>query len=388
MYLISDPEDPQTWTGPTFSSLVPGKGYNFWDNLASYTYSFAGTLNTANVGMALDFAGAAYENGFNLLGNPFSSGLDWDEIIDGTYFTYPANTSMSLYFTRNNDQCSYVSGVGDPSDVTGIIPPMQGFFVKTYSTGNTITLAAGARTHNSIHSRYKGKSSIPLVRFSIAEDSLSHAETVIRFDEKADAGLDNEFDAVKMYPSTTRTAMYSVSGGTKYAINGQPFPESFVEIPIALNLKTGGNDTISTIQLQGLDNYNVTLTDNTTGFIADLKTTPDLIFSSSAGTISDRFVLKITNISTGTEDPVVSKNIFNIYNGNGLINIQTIADEWDGKTGSVRVLDLTGKTVTDLQNTEFRKNSITQVRAPGARGLYVVEIRSGVMHYVGKVVIR
>jgi len=41
-----------------------------------------------------------------------------------------------------------------------------------------------------------------------------------------------------------------------------------------------------------------------------------------------------------------------------------------------------------LQKTEFHKNSLIQVGAPAMRGIYLVEMKSGEMRYVGKVVIR
>jgi hypothetical protein len=266
---------------------------------------------------------------------------------------------------------------------------MQGFFTKTYDQDHTIVLAAAARTHDAIHERYKGKSIIPLVRLSLSEDTISD-ETVVRFDELAKPGLDNDFDALKMFVSPQNLMIYTAGSGTKYVINGQPFPapETFVEIPVVINLLKTGNHSITSTQLQGLDTYKVFLIDNTTGFTANLKTTPVVTFSASAGLITDRFILKVSNVTTGIEDPVVSKNIFNIYQGNDLINIQTIADEWDGKTGTVRVLDLTGKTVSDNQNSEFWKNSLIQIPAPGTKGLYIVEIKSGVKRYVGKVVIK
>ena len=99
-------------------------------------------FNTSDLPAALSFTTGTplSMHGFNLLGNPFSSGLNWDDIIDGLFFPYPANTSKGLYFSRNNEQCSYIAGVGVPADVTGIIPPMQGFFIKTYSTENFINL--------------------------------------------------------------------------------------------------------------------------------------------------------------------------------------------------------------------------------------------------------
>ena len=372
--------------GTTFDNLVTGVGYDYYA-IADRKYTLSGQINTSDVNVNLSYYIDDALHGFNLLGNPFSSGLNWDDITNSVYSPYPDLTSKSLYFTRDNTQCSYIGGVGIPGDVSGIIPPMQGFFVKTYSTGNTITLPAGARVNGSIHARYKGSTIIPLVRLSLTEGAISD-ETVVRFDETAKTGLDYDFDALKMFVSTTNTQIYSALNGTNYSINGQPFPENSIEIPIIVNLTTDGNHSISTTQLQGLDNYPVTLTDKTTGFTADLKTTPTLSFSASTGTIADRFVLKIGKVLTGIENPVVSKNTFNIYSANNMINIQTLSDQWDGKLGSVNVLDLTGKTVSNLNNSEFSKNSLTQVAAPVTKGIYIVELKSGIMRYVGKVIIR
>jgi hypothetical protein len=374
--------------GPTFSALAPGKGYNYFNNTDN-TYTFGGSFNTSDVTTSLTYTIGTPQrmHGFNLLGNPFSSGLNWDDIIEGIYFPYPANTSKGLYFTRDNQQCSYIAGVGVPSDVTGIIPPMQGFFNKTSSAGNVITLPAAARTHENIHSRYKGSGTIPLVRLAILEDDISNDETVVRFSEMAKTGLDNDYDALKMFLSEKKTTIHTSMEGVDYAINGQPFPEAILEIPVVINVTSDQSHKIASTQLQGLEGYELYLIDKSTGFTANLKTTPVLTFSSEPGLISDRFILKI-DISTGTEDIHATDNSFNIYQNFGNINIQTLADAWDGKTGSVKIMDMSGKIVTDLRNTGFSKTSITEVQAPASGGLYFIEISSGMNRYVGKVMIK
>ena len=96
--------------GETFSSLSPGKGYDYYDE-TDHTFTFGGMFNTDDVAVSLGYSGTPSIHGFNLLGNPFPSGLDWDYIIT---HSYPANTSKSLYFTRDNVQCSYVGGIGIP----------------------------------------------------------------------------------------------------------------------------------------------------------------------------------------------------------------------------------------------------------------------------------
>ena len=59
-----------------------------------------------------------------------------------------------------------------------------------------------------------------------------------------------------------------------------------------------------------------------------------------------------------------------------------------GMPASVRLMDMSGKSITDMQNVEFQRNSIVQMQAPKAKGMYFVEIRSGVRRYVGKVVVK
>jgi hypothetical protein len=371
--------------GPTFSTLTTGKGYNYWDN-ANQTYTMSGTLLTSNTALALSY-GSNNLPGFNLLGNPYTAGLNWNDVINDVYFTFPANTSESLYFTRDNKSCSYINGVGVPSDVNGYIPPMQAFFVKTYSSGNTITLPAAARTHT-VHARYKGSSDIPLVRLKLVMNKNNTDETVVRFDNQAKSDFDYKFDAYKMSSSTKMTLLYSQIGSTRYSINGQPFPDSFVEIPLTMNITKDTILTISAIGLQALENYNVTLKDLSNNFTVNLRTTSDYSFSASSGLLSGRFVLNVSLKTTGVENPVQTKNNFNIYSGNGNINIQTLVDEWDGKQGSVRILDLAGKIIAFEENTEFTRNSLVQVPIENRTGLYVVEIKSGVMRYTGKVVVK
>ncbi len=94
------------------------------------------------------------------------------------------------------------------------------------------------------------------------------------------------------------------------------------------------------------------------------------------------------NLSTGLKDYFIPTKEFNIYPSRYVINIQPLKDKWDGKTGSIRIINIIGTTTRISQKTEFHKNSIIQVNAPAVKGIYFVEITSGNMRYVGKVMIR
>ncbi len=90
----------------------------------------------------------------------------------------------------------------------------------------------------------------------------------------------------------------------------------------------------------------------------------------------------------GFENPVASENSFIIYITYGQINIQTLSDDWNGRTGSVNIIDISGKPVRMLENVQFNKNSPVQVQSRFSNGLYVVEIKSGLKRFVGKIIVR
>lgn len=377
---------PGTFGGPTFDHLNIGQGYNHYAR-NDHTYTFDGTFNSGNVNnipIAYN-SGGGTENptaqGFNLLGNPFSSCLDWGQIES----TLDPSIGRAIYFNKNGSFASWANGVGTNGG-TGTIPPMQGFFIKTYAVGNSVTIPASARVHNVFQTRYKkGLEIIPLVRLKLV-DQLNSDDVVVRFDEKATTAVDNAFDAYKF--SETGTSIWTSSGGVDFSINGLPFPESIVEIPVTINSASAGNLTISGTQIDGLENYSVTLTDNVNNITINLKTTPDLAFNSPGGKVANRFILKVSTITTAIPETTVSNKPFNIYSSKGIINIQTLDDNWNGKSGGVKVMNMTGRIIASETNIVFSRDEIRQIPAATSNGIYLVEIRSGVMRYVGKVVIR
>jgi len=142
------------------------------------------------------------------------------------------------------------------------------------------------------------------------------------------------------------------------------------------------------MEVQNLDFYKVTLTDKLTRAVLDLKAVREYQFSGLAGLITDRFFLTVSSLSTGIEISEKTENQFNIYHGFNLINVQPLADEWNGKTGSIKIIDVSGNILRNLTNAEFRTNDFIRLPSPKTNGLYIIEIRSGVMKYVGKVVVR
>lgn len=374
--------------GPTFNTMSTtsnGKGYNYFD-YSDHLYTFSGLLNTSSVTAPLAFSGNATLHGYNLLGNPFTSGLDWNYIIND--LSFPLNTSMGVYFTRDNVQCTYINGVGVPGDVNGIIPPMQGFFTKTYSTGNSIVLSAAARTHDNIHARYKGSNhSIPLLRIGLTGKDMTD-ETVIRFDADAKTDWDNRFDAAKLFYADTRTHLYTVSGDTKYTINGQPYPDSYIEIPLVVNVVSEGRHTLSVMALDGLDNFKVKLIDKSLKVMRDLHQTDEYSFTAGPGKIENRFVILISDIAYGVEESENGADRFNVYASDGLINILPGHESWGNNQGTITITDLSGRRISLSSGHFFTMGSVIQIAAPKQTGIYFVELTENMKRYTARVVVR
>lgn len=378
--------------GPTFDHLDVGAGYYLYFS-SDHTYTFSGTLNTADINVNLAYnsgAGTEYPNsqGFNLIGNPFSSSLDWEQINVGL----DPSISQAIYFNKNDGNPSWINGVGTNGATSNILP-MQGFLVKTYAAGKSITLPASARVHSSIQPRFKSADIIPLVRLMI-EDQANSDDAIVRFDNLATTSVDKAFDAYKLSKrggavgTGSIVNIWTILNGVDFSINGLPFPETSVEIPVAFNSSVAANIKISGSQIEGLENYNVTLTDKVNNITIDLKTTPNLSFNAPVGIVTDRFVLKVSKIITAVQETKRSDKAFNIYSTSGLINIQAIGEDWNGKAGDIKILDMTGRVISTENKVMFSKDEIRQIPARVADGIYLVEIKSGVMRYVGKVIIK
>lgn len=378
------PSGPITTT--RFSNLNPGQGYMFYYKNDT-TFVIKGNFNTSSKDMTLGFSDINLPGlyGHNLFGNPFPSGLDWDVITGDP--GYPENTSKVLHILKDGDYVYYITGIGTEGGATGIIPPMQGFFTKTYATGKVITLPTEARVLDNIPQRYKGTSTIPYVRLKLSSGNLTD-NMVVRFDNRAKAGLDYDYDAEKFIFYESKPYIWSVSEGVKFAINGLPFPETTLEVPLTVRLTSSGIQKIISTDLKGLENYSVILKDKVTGFQADLKSTSEVTFTSDAGTINNRFIL-IFDLATTKVDNISSvKDQLNLFCSDGYLNIQIISDAWNGKKGTVTVVDLAGRTVKSFPDLVFEHNGLMQLPFTDVKGVYLVEVRSGFLKHVRKVLIK
>lgn len=382
-------------TSKAWNALIGGYGYNYYNSNAA-SYSFNVNTNTLDTEVTLKYgsggAGTPAVQGYNLIGNPFTSGLDWDLVVTDLLNTGKQgwdDVEQAIYFRNGGNLIIYNGGVTNPNSYNefgNFIPPMQGFFIRSAVNDFVLTLPAASKVHTS-NLRYKGTTIIPLVRLEI-ENSGKTDQTVVRFDDKATILYDNSFDARKLFPDANLPSIASSLGGIDYSINGVPFPVNSISIPLVINAPSTGSYVITAKEIKALGNYNVTLKDNTQNLTINLSDINTYTFSSQTGKFSDRFVLNVTNISTALSEKKVSDIAFNIFSGTDILNIQTLNNTWDGLRGNIKIFDLAGRQLLVLSNKEFNSGDLIQIPVNFQKGAYIVEITSAEKRFVGKVMIK
>jgi hypothetical protein len=379
------------YNGPSFSDLDIERGYNFYHNVpegyAVAVFSNLASLQTSLGPLSLQYSGGSKTNpgnyGFNLLGNSLTCGIDWDLVIE------TGDINNAVFYTIDSKMGSFIRNVAGINGATKDIPPLQGFFVKANAAGTSLNFS-GAKEHTS-QQRYKGEdvTTIPLIKLEL-NNSGNQDETLVWFNEKATNSFDGNFDASKLFSSEAGfDQIYTWFGSEKFGINGIPFPARTIIIPVAVKfLRSGSDYKIIASQLQGLDDYLVTLTDKgNANLTVNLKNTDRYTFSSEAGTFTDRFFLTITNIFTDIPDIIVPDKVFNLFVFNKILNIELLTNEWEGRSSTISIYDLTGRKVLQQNNVEWYKGERKQISLNNLPGIYIVEIKAVKQKFVSRIVI-
>lgn len=375
-----------------FSTLTLGHGYNYFSE-ESVVLTLEGGINYSDVEVNVT-CGTGFPDiqGYNLLGNPFTSCLDWDKILaDYT----PAYVNNAIYFTLNGAIASYVDGIGADGG-TGTIPPMQGFFVKAVAN-SSIYLPAAARTHNLDQMRYKKKSTaenynstdtISFIRLVLG-NSKDSTDLVVRFNNGATSDVDKRYDAYEFSRTAGNINVWTTTGDVDFSINGLPFPATSVEIPVGINVKTAGDYKLSCNEINKLDNYSVTLKDLTSNASVNLGQGGFLKFYSQVGLIENRFVIVVTKSATAISKVSQDVKKFKVFASLGAIYIRLLTDDFYNLKGYVTIYDHTGRKVLQNHKVEWQQTGdLKQIDLrPSSNGLFIVEIKAGNTTYVEKVVL-
>lgn len=200
--------------------------------------------------------------GWNLIGNPYNSAIDWDH---NSWTKTNVSNVFYLYDHTNQNYKSWNGLVGTNGMQNGIIPAFQAFFVQVTSNSNTLSLTTSAKSTD-----------IPLYKRTAFEDIRikgGNNEVVLVFHEAGEINLDR-FDA-KIPPEITERNLALSYADDFYSILSFPFEYYSNDV---LSLETTlSEDQISIennssyqIELKSTDwGYNIQLNSNITSLEKD-----------------------------------------------------------------------------------------------------------------------
>jgi fibronectin-binding autotransporter adhesin len=363
------------WNSTFESNFIQGKGY-----LVAYptvkTKNFVGKPYTSNAGLLLTCTntyapGTDISPGWNLLGNPFPSPIDWDLVIKGS------GMDNALYYYDNSVPryryyVSLTGGIGTAlSGGSRYIPAMQGFMVHAKTTGTkTITMSNSNRVHLNLGNYYKNDVLTDNVLNIRVEGNNLSDDARICFYDQATENFDGDYDAYKLFSyNTTIPELYSVTtDSAQLAINTLPLSQINVTVPVGFLPGTAGTFTFTA---EGTDrfpqNTSIFLEDLKTGTLQKLNDNPEYLFTSATDDAASRFLLHFQDASSIT-NPVIAQN-FTVYAENGVINIL----QTQNLAGEVIITDMAGRTIASVN---LIAGTPTHVNMQGHPGVYIVSIIS------------
>ena len=349
-----------------------GSGY-----LVSYkldvTKNFIGILNTTTTSLPLNCtwtsAAAGGAEGWNLVGNPYPSALDWELITKNT-------VDNALYYYNSADTnykyCIPVGGGIYLGTGSKNIPAMQGFMVHTTNAAGTITLNNTMRTHEGM-GVYNKSISTGLSNYLVLtiNGTNSSDQAFVYFTNEATQNFDSKFDAHKLMSMDTLVPMiYTITPDiSKLAINSLPPSAASTALPLGFIAGFDGTYSITASELNTFQpDATITLQDLKSGTSQNLMQNPVYTFSGLKTDDHNRFLLHFAG-TIGIADqkeinPVkiyaVNKTIY-ISCGLGLHN------------GQVMITDLLGQ---QILTKKLNDQVLNQVLLNVVEGYYIVKVQT------------
>jgi hypothetical protein len=336
-----DPNNPKWPTVHPLLNFVPGRGYLYSVQATNPTKEFAGNLNNGSISYFLT-ANSTVDpllNGFNLIGNPYPSSIDWKAASGWTRNNLLDSNGGNDMWIWNPEADNYgvfnSNGASGTNEVTQYIAPMQGFFVRAESNAN-IGLTNDIRVHSGASNWMRPGNSIskldPIkIRIS-STGGYGFDEVLLMFGSQSDIP-----GAAKLRSSKeTSLAAYLPYKNKEYTV--QYFTDTISNPSVALNFEAGAKGNYSVAFNFDSSNYTtVLLEDKITKTFQDILENPVYNFSANTKDKADRFVIHFS--PKGTLHNELPVKIY--YDGNDIIVDLTLVPE----ITEVNIYDLLGRKI-------------------------------------------
>lgn len=358
------------------------RGYDVYSSspiTVDYTASNGGHLNTGSYTIAVtrtNVTNGEAENrkGWNLLGNPYPSPVDW--LMESGWNKSDINDAKYIWNPSNNNYTIFLGGT-NPTGINGgtqFIPSNQGFWVQALQTGTVeVNNAARVGIAASTPDYYKNSNTISNeLRLTALGNGYSD-ETMIRFLPETTQEFDINKDACKLFsPNDSVPQLYTNTGNTLLAINSLPEITDGLAIPLNFICGTLGYYSIAIDSGSSIDNSEkVYLKDLKDEKLINLSTEHRYTFFHTTNDYSQRFIL-FFNPSKDVINNSNTENFFTVSSHKNRITI--IKNSSELNNCKVFIYNLFGQVITSFTLNEEQKTTVT-INAP--TGYYIASIISG-----------
>ncbi len=382
------------------TTLTKGVGYVAYIGGADAAYTFSTNtgaattkLNTGAITLTPTRTGiTAAKRGFNLVGNPYPSFLDWNAVVKTNirptiwYRTYTSGSTMQFdTFDGTNGTSLGINGL-----VSQYIPPMQAFWVKVTTDGlaGSLVLNNTMRSHQnqSLNNRLRAPSveKSPVLRLKVS-NGINADEALVVVNTNATDGFD-PYDSPKMPNNNVDIPeIYTLLGNEEIVINN--LNDISTNKELELGFRTGKSNVFS-IKASQASNFNaetrIILKDNLLNKELDITEGAVYDFSSDIIDNATRFkiLFRTVSITTGVEfNETDNDKVFVYKNTNKQIVVNCV--EASNKNAMLTVHNFVGQKIVQTSTTGLN----TVIEKSFNQGIYFVTVTIADKNITKKVII-
>lgn len=382
---------------PSGEVLEAGRGY-ITQSTSTGNVQFSGSLNDGEKIISLSRSalkqGTELANpkpGFNLIGNPYPSYLNAMSAINANanvektiwYRTKGASYQFETVNTASGEGTN-IAGTGR---VTGYVPPMQAFWVRTGVDNQTITFTNAMRTHANpvVEEETVGTTLLKapaiknrLLRLEVS-NGINKDEAILYFNANASDGFD-DYDSRKMFNNNVAVPeLYSIVENEQLVINGMNDYSFNTIVPLIFKTGQANTFTLKASELRSFDeDTRIFLYDDLTKSQTDLTEGGSYSFASDVTTGSDRFSIQFKSANGTTSSDFYTSGV-KVYSAGNRIFIE-------GAVGgaTIEVYNAVGQRI----HAEVPATNSTSLSRNFLKGMYVVRVNLGTSDQSAKVIIR
>jgi outer membrane protein assembly factor BamB len=386
------------WVNNYNGNLLRGVGYVAVSNSGTGTnkIELSGTLNSGNVPVTLTRTGTGGFAGYNLIANPYPSYINPMTAISAL------NVEKTIWYrtkgsTYKFETVNTTTGVGTDAAlsgnaVTGYIPPLQAFWVRTNVNNVELVFTNSMRTHanpvvgettiNTTALKAPKQQTNSIARINISGNA-GNDQAVLYFNASASNGFD-DFDSRKMLESVSATTpeIYLLADAEKVAINGMQSIPYNTEIPLGFIVKQTGDFSISRTEFSNFESGTRILLKDKIYPSTEFELAEDVSYNFSSQTTTattDRFSLVFRAPGVATSIDNAGKLNTQVF-VNAQNQITIIAPE---KT-TYNIYNAVGQQIENGQTT----TKLQTVNCKLSSGAYFVALKVNGQREIQKIIIR